>query len=191
MQAQVNPCGHARGRENVAVVDEEAVRQHVDLRMAALQLISQPPVGCGASSVEQPSCGERERAGADRHEARTAGVRGPERVENRCRHCGVDVLVAGDDHRLGAFESFESGCRVDGEPGACDWCRPALCTDRQSVARVAAEDLRRGAEFEWEHSGQREHRDSMGPSLPHGPIIAIMGLQATVALPTISLRSSR
>ena len=146
-------------------------------------------MGCGASSVEQPSCGERERAGADRHEARTAGVRAPERVENRCRHCRVDVLVARDDHRLGASESSESGCRVDGEPGACDWCRPALCTDGQVVVRVAAEDLRRGAEFEWEDSGQGEHSDSMGPRLHHGPIIAIVGARATVALLTISLRS--
>src|SRR6478672_11638869 len=50
MQAQVDPGRDAGGGQNVAVVDEQAVGQHLDLGVAALQLIGPSPVGCRGTS---------------------------------------------------------------------------------------------------------------------------------------------
>ena len=61
MEAQVDTSGYASRREDVAVVDEEAVGQHVDLGVAVLELSGPPPVGGGGMVVEDTSRGEQKR----------------------------------------------------------------------------------------------------------------------------------
>src|SRR3989442_5683821 len=46
VEAQVDTRGYASRREDVAVVDEEAVGQEVGLGVAAVELSGPPPVGC-------------------------------------------------------------------------------------------------------------------------------------------------
>ena len=62
MEAQVDTSGYASRREDVAVVDEEAVGQYVDLGVAVLELSGPPPVGGGGTVVEDASRGERAKA---------------------------------------------------------------------------------------------------------------------------------
>src|SRR6266566_8262948 len=69
MEAQVDTSGYASRREDVAVVDEEAVGQHVDLGVAVLELSGPPPVGGGGTAVEHTSRGERKSGGADRYQS--------------------------------------------------------------------------------------------------------------------------
>ena len=69
MEAQIDASCDTGGREKVAVVDEEAVRQHLDLGEAALQLVGPSPMRRRATSVEDASRGEGESSRADRYEA--------------------------------------------------------------------------------------------------------------------------
>ena len=69
MEAQVDPGCDAGGCEDVAVVDEEAVWQHGDFGVAALQLVGRSPVSGGGTSVEKPRSGEGEGSGADGDES--------------------------------------------------------------------------------------------------------------------------
>ena len=75
MEAQIDASCDTGGREKVAVVDEEAVRQHVNLGEAALQFVGPSPMRRGATSVEDASQGEGESPGADRYEADAFRVR--------------------------------------------------------------------------------------------------------------------
>ena len=93
-------------REDVAVVDEEAVGQHVDLGVAVLELSGPPPVGGGGTVVEDTSRGERKSGGADRYQSGAPGVCRTYGVEH-CRRDGrVDVFVSRDDQRVRALESL-------------------------------------------------------------------------------------
>ena len=67
MEAQVDARRHARRRKDVAVVDEQAVGQHVDAGIATLQFRGQAPMGCRRTPVEEPGGSEGERPGADRY----------------------------------------------------------------------------------------------------------------------------
>src|SRR5439155_25412375 len=69
MEAQIDASCDTGGREEVAVVDEEAVRQHLDLGEAALQLVGPSPMRRRATSVEDAGQGEGESARANRHQA--------------------------------------------------------------------------------------------------------------------------
>ena len=76
VEAQVDTRGYASRREDVAVVDEEAVGQHVDPGVAVLELSGPPPVGGGGTVVEDNSRGERKCGGADRYQSGAPGVCG-------------------------------------------------------------------------------------------------------------------
>src|SRR5258706_2396385 len=69
VEAQVDTRGYPGRREDVVVVDEEAVGQHVDLGEAALELSGPPPMGRGGTAVEHTSRGERKSGGADRYQS--------------------------------------------------------------------------------------------------------------------------
>src|SRR5207248_10509983 len=69
MEAQIDASCDTGRRQKVAVVDEEAVRQHLNLGEAALQLVGPSPMRRRATSVEDASQGEGERSRADRYEA--------------------------------------------------------------------------------------------------------------------------
>src|SRR6476620_47855 len=57
VEAQGDPGRDAGRGQDVAVVNKQAVRQHLDLGVAALQLIGPSPVGCRETSVEEPGGG--------------------------------------------------------------------------------------------------------------------------------------
>src|SRR6266481_4134136 len=86
VEAQVDTRGYASRCEDVAVVDEEAVGQDVDLGVAALQLSGPPPVGGGGTVVEHTSRGERKSGGADGYQSGAPRVCRTYRVE----HCRRD-----------------------------------------------------------------------------------------------------
>src|SRR6476646_3280209 len=65
MKAQVDPRCDAGRCQDVAVVDEQAVGQHGDVGVAALQLMGPSPVGCCGTSVKEPRGGQGEGSGAD------------------------------------------------------------------------------------------------------------------------------
>src|SRR6266704_5738043 len=106
VEGQVDPCGHTSRREDVAVVDEEAVGQHVDPGVAVLELSGPPPVGGGGTVVEDTRRGEGKGGGADRYESGAPGVCRTYGVEHRRREGGVDGFVSRDDQRVRALESL-------------------------------------------------------------------------------------
>src|SRR5258705_8958999 len=65
VEAQVDTGGYASRREDVVVVDEEAVGQHVDLGGAVLEHGGPPPVGGGGAGVEATRRGERQNGGGE------------------------------------------------------------------------------------------------------------------------------
>src|SRR2546426_10318239 len=65
VEGQVDPCGHTSRREDVAVVDEEAVRQHAEPGGAGLQLSGPPPVGRGGTGGGEATPGGGNNGGAD------------------------------------------------------------------------------------------------------------------------------
>src|SRR6266540_411792 len=81
VEAQIDTRGHTSRREDVAVVDEEAVGQHVDPGVAVLELSAPPPVRRGGTVVEDASRGEGKGGGADRYQSGASGV---------CRAYGVE-----------------------------------------------------------------------------------------------------
>src|SRR5437879_4008513 len=100
VEAQVDTRGYASRREDVVVVDEEAVGQDVDLGVSALELTGPPPMGGGGTVVEHTSRGKRKSRGADRYQSGAAGVCRTYGVEDRRRDGRVDVFVSRDDHRV-------------------------------------------------------------------------------------------
>jgi hypothetical protein len=73
-QAQVDAGRHAGRGPDLALVDEDAVLFHAQLRIGALQLARLRPVGGGALAVQQAGFGQQEGAGADAgHAARLQG----------------------------------------------------------------------------------------------------------------------
>src|SRR6266581_8080341 len=106
VEAQVDTSGYASRREDVAVVDEEAVGQHVDLGVAVLELSGPPPVGGGGTVVEDTSRGEGESAGADRYQSGAPSMCRTYGVEDRRRDGCVDLFVSRDDHSIRALESL-------------------------------------------------------------------------------------
>ena len=106
VEAQVDTSSYASRRKDVAIVDEEAVRQHVDLGIAVLELSGTPPVRGGGTVVEDTGRGEGKSGGADRYQSGAPDVCRTYGVEH-CRRDGcVDVFVSRDDQRIGALESL-------------------------------------------------------------------------------------
>src|SRR5712691_10437437 len=106
VEAQVDTRGYASRREDVVVIDEEAVGQHVDLGIAVLELSGPPPRGGGGTVVEHTSRGERKSGGADRYQSGAPRVCRTYRVEH-CRRDGrVGVFVSWDDQHVRALESL-------------------------------------------------------------------------------------
>src|SRR5229473_3828773 len=106
VEAQVDTRGYASRREDVVVIDEEAVGQYVDLGIAGLELSGPPPMGGGGAVVEHTSRGERKSGGADRYQSGAPRVCRTYRVEH-CRRDGrVGVFVSWDDQRVRALESL-------------------------------------------------------------------------------------
>src|SRR2546428_3920261 len=66
VEGQVDPCGHTSRCEDVAVVDEEAVGQHVDPGGAGLELSGPPPVGRGGGGGWGTPPRRGENAGGER-----------------------------------------------------------------------------------------------------------------------------
>jgi len=189
VEGQVDPCGHASRREHIAVVDEEAVGQHVDPGVPALELGGPPPVGGGGTVVEDTSGGEGKRGGADRYQSGAPGVCGTDGVKHRRRDGCVDVFVSGDDERVRAMESLQTRGCINGQSGTRKRRRPTFSADGQTVMRVATEDLGRDPELQRNDARQRKHGNAVGALGDHGPIIAERGLRATVCAAAMSLPS--
>ena len=75
VEGQVDTSGHASRGEDVAVVDEEAIGQHIDLGVAVLELTGPSPVGGSGTVVKDTSRGEGKGGGADRYQSGAPGVR--------------------------------------------------------------------------------------------------------------------
>lgn len=116
VEAQVDAGGHACRREDVAVVDEHAVRLDLDAWVAPLKLVRHLPMGRGGSSVEKTCRRQGEGSGADGHDSCAAAVRRAESGQDRARDVGVNVVVPRDDNRVCFFERIKAGCAGDGEP---------------------------------------------------------------------------
>ena len=109
VETQIDPGRDPGGREDIAVIDEQAVRNDIHVGVAALQIVGQSPVRRGGAPVEDSGGGKREGSRADRYEAGAARMRRLQGVEDDRRHRSVDVLIARDDHGLGSVDSIESG----------------------------------------------------------------------------------
>jgi len=72
---QIDPRGEARAGDQVAVLDEEAVFEHVDARILGAQAADQLPMCGAAAPVEKPGSGELEGSTADGSDPR-AGTTG-------------------------------------------------------------------------------------------------------------------
>ncbi len=109
VETQIDPGRDAGGREDIAVVDEQAVRNDIHAGVAALQIVGPSPVRRGGAPVEDSGGGKSEGSCADRYEAGAARMRRLQGVKDDRRHRSVDVLIARDDHGLGSVDSIESG----------------------------------------------------------------------------------
>src|SRR6266581_8239081 len=151
VEAQVDTRGYASRREDVVVIDEEAVGQYVDLGVAVLELSGPPPMGGGGTVIEHTSRGERKSGGANRYQSGAPRVCRTYRVEH-CRRDGrVGVFVSWDDQRVRAFESLEPCGGIDRQPRTRERRRATFSAYGQAVVRVATEDLRSDPELQWDN----------------------------------------
>ena len=116
VETQIDPGGDPGGREDIAVIDEQAVRNDIHAGVAALQIVGPSPVRRGGAPVEDSGGGKSEGSRADRYEAGAPRMRRLQGVKDDRRHRSVDVLISRDDHGLGSVDSIKSGWGVDGEP---------------------------------------------------------------------------
>ena len=109
VETQIDPGGDPGGREDIAVIDEQAVRNDIHAGVAALQIVGPSPVRRGGAPVEDSGGGKSEGSRADRYEAGAARMRRLQGVKDDRRHRSVDVLISRDDHGLGSVDSIKSG----------------------------------------------------------------------------------
>jgi hypothetical protein len=84
VQAEIESGRAARAGEHVVTVHIEHVRVHGHRGVASREQVCVAPVRGSLPAVEQPCRGERERAGADRHDARAPTVC-PTQRRDQCR----------------------------------------------------------------------------------------------------------
>ncbi len=154
VQARVDPRGRARARDDVAVVDEQDVRVHLDLRVAGRELVGVAPVRRDAAPVDEPRLGEQERARADAQQDGAARVCCAQGVDDLLR-----VLVAdghrGDRDQVRVLERVETvvgdqrGAHARADRDSRDRAADAEVDQGHAVVRaVEAEDLAHDAELE-------------------------------------------
>lgn len=118
VEAEVDAGGCAGRGPDVVVLDEEGVRDDVDVRVVGAKEVDQVPVGDGSAAIEEAGLGEGERSAAEGGEGGAAGVGAAEGVEDGGR-CGGEVVVeAGDDDQVGAGEPGEGPVGKEGETAA-------------------------------------------------------------------------
>ena len=115
MQAQVNSRRCPGRGQDLAVVDVENTGPDGDLREAFFQESGVPPVGGGFKPVEQARGGQRERSGADGHDARAAVACLPQRPRSLGGHIAGHVGDAGNDDGVRPAQFLQAGVDLDAE----------------------------------------------------------------------------
>ena len=118
-----------------------------------------------APAVQEPGCGEHERAGAHRNEPRAPVVGLHERLLQSVGGLVVGIGPPGDDDRVRPFELVEAVGRLHGEARLRPHATVAGRDDEElvpgvdDVAAVEPEDLARDREVEGEGSLVDDGRD--------------------------------
>ena len=133
--------------EHVALVDVEHVGAHVDLRIAAGQLVGMHPVRGRDASVEEPGRRQHERTGAQRRDPHTALVRHAQRVDEPRVRLRVEVDGGRHDDRVDMGELVVRRRRLVRQPGVGGAVGRAdhevvPLPARRQVRAVHAKDLR-------------------------------------------------
>ena len=164
VQAGIDPCGRAGTRDDPAVFDVEDVFIHQRSRVPAGQFLGVVPVRGAAAAVEQARPGQGEGPGTNGHHPGTAGVGGPQRLQDGFGN----VLVAAEGrhhHQVGVRSRFQPEADVHGQPGfernIARFRRADAEIERghaaSAVRAVDAEDLERGRELEDREVGNHDH----------------------------------
>ncbi|GHH03112.1 hypothetical protein Srubr_69520 [Streptomyces rubradiris] len=193
VQAQIDPGGHPGRGQHVAVVDEQHVGVHLDLREHPLEPLGVGPVRGGRAAVQTAGGGEdvgagayggEPGAGADMGEGDGEFVGEPALLVDRAQ------LVRGrDDHRVGGGQRLRAVRDVEGEVGVrvdpagrADGAGDDLVQAAPQRVPGPAEDPVRDAQFEGQQAVQSEDGDPVRAEIPfggHGPILANAVLRAT------------
>jgi hypothetical protein len=116
-ERQVEPRGHAAGREDVAVVHHPRVADHL-ANGGLLQVVEILAVGDRRTAVEQAGRGQEERPGADRRDGRSGGLAlGDDGRQDAALHLGPGAAVrvargpggSRDDEQLGTLAQLPVG----------------------------------------------------------------------------------
>ncbi|CAM5496372.1 hypothetical protein SNARM312S_03373 [Streptomyces narbonensis] len=135
-EREVDAGGDAGGGGEAAVPDEDGVRVHVDLRIAAGEVVAGDPVGRHPVPVEESGLGEEQRPGADGDQASgPRGVRAQPVDEGRVGRPGP--LAARDDEGV----RRAVGDRLF-EGGVGEQAQSALGADRPAVEGGGPEGVR-------------------------------------------------
>ncbi len=150
-------------------------------RREALGHLPRPgPVSGGAAAVENTGVGEREGAGADRHQAPAAASDRTDRLQCLLRRGSEDPCVAGEDDGVGPSQRLEPGAGADREAAGGSDRPPVDRAGLHLVERLAPrvrgehEDLGRGGEVEGDETVEAGNGDAV-----HGRNLADIVIPAT------------
>ena len=113
MQAQIDAGGAARCREEVAAVDVEHVRHHLDPGIGARKSLGVAPVRRRLCAVEKARGREHEHARAERQQPRTARMGAAQRADESGRHRRVRTAPARHDDGARPLDEREPAVGLD------------------------------------------------------------------------------
>ena len=191
MEAQIDAGGAARCREQVAAVDVEHARHHLDPGIGAGKALGIAPVRRRRCAVEKARGREHEHARAERQQPRTPRVRAAQRADQPGRHRRVRTAPARHDDGARALDEREPavGRDTDAAHGAQ---RPGLdAGDRESGTSCGPSPAGRGRRSRRPRrtrrcTGRRRRAQPRGGSaaaavvvLRFGTIFTPVGIRAT------------
>lgn len=139
MQTQVDTAGDTRRGQDITVVDEQAIRLDIDIRILRAQQPRRSPVRRRRSTGQQPGGGDREGAGADGQYPGAAVVCSMDNRRNRFRRRPIEGRVSGHDHGIGLVTVV----RLISQPRRRGRYLRRRRTHHHVIVRVRAEDIDR------------------------------------------------
>ena len=164
VQAGIDPRGRAGTGDDPAVFDVEDVFIHQDGGVSAGQFLGVVPVRGAAAAIEQARPGQGEGPGTDGHHPGTAGMGGPQRLQDGFGNVLVPA-VRRHHHQVRVRSRFQPETDVHGQAGLERDVARLRGADAEiegghavsAVRAVDAEDLESRRELEDREVGDHDH----------------------------------